>query len=412
MNRHLLIFLDKYVFKLAFYVIVLLSKFRAHKYMPMYLKPDPQSRFLVIRPGGLGDALMAVPFLKALKKSFPNSKVTLMLQKKNQAALQYLDAFDELIIVDALNGLFKNIYKIRRNHFDIVLDLEPFRKVSSIISYLSGAPIRIGFDTNNRRLLYTHYVTYANEKNYDSLNMTRQLKVIGIDVAPQDASDIGFPLPEESSKKAGEILASNGLNWVHDFIVAVAPGVLKPHHRWNMQRFAGLIELILDEDPKTKVVLMGAPADQPDVKEVMEHLQPDNRVVDLVGKTTFVDALAIFRHCKTLIACDGGMVYMAAAMGCGTISLWGPGVMERFKPPGDKHIGVRKNYFCAPCINYSRLGEFPHCAYDRACIQDISIFEVFQEYKKWKNRALPVMDTAPTHVPSEQSKPRSLWYLE
>ncbi len=79
---------------------------------------------------------------------------------------------------------------------------------------------------------------------------------------------------------------------------------------------------------------------------------------------------------------------MAAAMGCSTISIWGPGVMERFKPPGDNHIGLRKDYFCIPCVNYSRLGEFPKCQYNRKCINDISVEEVFDKYLYLKNQRL------------------------
>ena len=334
-----------------------------------------------------------------------------MLQKKNQAALQHFHLFDELIVMDALNCLFKNIRKILGTHFDVVLDLEPFRKVSSIITHFSGAGIRVGFDTNSRRLLYTHYVTYANEKNYDSLNMTRQLKVIGIDVDPKEAADIRCPLPEASSQKAEKILASNGLDPETDFLVAVAPGVLKPHHRWIMSRFAFLIELVLEEDPRTRVVLMGSRADRDDAGEVLEHLPAGDRILNLVGKTTFMEALGIFRQCKILVACDGGMVYMAASMGCGTISIWGPGVMERFKPPGEDHIGVRKDYFCVPCVNYSRLGEFPRCSYNRACIRDISAAEVFHEYRRAKNRILHGMDAPIDHIPLEQSEPRTLHFL-
>jgi ADP-heptose:LPS heptosyltransferase len=104
----------------------------------------------------------------------------------------------------------------------------------------------------------------------------------------------------------------------------------------------------------------------------------------LVGETTFSEALAVLSKCKILIACDGGLVYMAAAMGCGTISLWGPGVMDRFKPPGENHIGIRKDYFCIPCVNYSRLGEFPPCPYNRRCYMDITAEEIFDQYLSLK----------------------------
>lgn len=386
MNRHLLIFLDKYVFQMAFYPIVLLAKLRGPRHKVFYPQLKRCPHFLVIRPGGLGDALMAVPFLKALRKNFPDTRVTLMCVEKNKVALQHSGLFDEMLVLNGFVSLFKTLYRIIDSRFDVVLDLEPFRKISSIIAYLSGSAVRVGFDTNQRRFLYTHYVSYANEKNYDSVNMLRQLTVFGIHVEPHDAADISIPLPEPSVRKAEEILSAQGLDPEQHFIVAVAPGVLKQHHRWIMSRFAFLISLMLDEDPRNRIVLMGAPADRPDANEVLKHLPQTDRVANLVGKTAFLDALGIFRLCRILIACDGGVVYMAAAMGCSTISIWGPGVMERFKPPGEEHIGIRKDYFCVPCVNYSRLGEFPPCGYDRACIRNISASDVFREYRRSKKR--------------------------
>ena len=58
----------------------------------------------------------------------------------------------------------------------------------------------------------------------------------------------------------------------------------------------------------------------------------------------------------------------------------GAWVMERFKPPGPMHVGVRKEYPFIPCVNYSRLGEFPKCPYDRKCMNDTTAIEVFRHY--------------------------------
>ena len=91
-------------------------------------------------------------------------------------------------------------------------------------------------------------------------------------------------------------------------------------------------------------------------------------------------------RCETLLACDGGVVYMGAAMGCATISLWGPGVMERFKPPGDRHIGVRMDYACIPCVTWDRLGEFPSCPYRRRCYNDLEASAVFDAYCRLKGQ--------------------------
>lgn len=388
MNRYLLIFLDKTLFRLIFHFIALLSKLQSRKRIGHYPVLSGSESFLVIRPGGLGDGIMTIPFLKALRKKFPKNRITLLCVKKNKLAFQHLPYIDDILVFDSMRDFHKNILSMFKCRFDIVFDLEPFRKVSSIIAYLSRAHIRVGFDTNRRRTLYTHYVSYANEKNYESLNMIRQLEVLGVNIQQNEAIDISFTLPEEFAKKGKTILRSHDIDPEKDFITVIVPGVLKAHHRWVMTKFASLINMILKEDSKAKILLMGSPSDISDVHEVMQHITKSKRVVNLVGETNFENALGVLKTCKILIACDGGIVYMAAAMGCNTISIWGPGVMERFKPPGDNHIGVRKDYFCVPCVNYSRLGEFPDCPYDRKCIKDISAMDVFDKYKNLKTRIL------------------------
>lgn len=386
MNRYLLIFLDKTLFQVIFLLSILLERLKRKTKPEYFPKILGNAYFLVIRPGGIGDGLMSIAFLKALRKAFPNGKITLLCVQKNRAAFQQLDLYDDLIVLDKGSDIFKNIRGLLSQKYDVVFDLEPFRKISAVISYFTGALTRIGFDTNLRRLLYTHFTTYANDRCYESLNMIRQLTVFGVNVSENEAADIRFHLPDSSLQRAHEILKSHHLNPQKDAIVAVAPGVLKPHHRWVMSRFSALIERIAADDD-VKVVLLGAPADVPDANKVVEYLPREaTNVVNLVGKTSISDVLGILTDCKVLIACDGGIVYMAAAMECCTISIWGPGVMERFKPPGENHIGIRKNYFCVPCVNYSRLGEFPKCPYDRRCINDITAQDVFQAYVKLRQK--------------------------
>lgn len=386
MRRDLLILLDRTIFSVVFFCVVLYVRLFKRQTRDHRVRLTGEERFLVIRPGGLGDALMSIPLLKALRREFPKSGITVMCVRKNKAALESLPFIDDLIVMDVPGSTHKNLQRIRRGGFDVVLDLEPFRKISSIFAYLSQAKIRIGFDTNRRRELFTHYVSYANEKHFESVNAARQLNVLGVQLSEAEASDMSFDLPENIVQKADRMLRDHGIDPDNDFIVGVAPGVLKAHHRWVMDRFSSLIERIRDESERVKVVLLGSPGDVADTEEVLQHLPNQTRVINTVGDPNFIESLAVLRKSKILIACDGGVVYMAAAMGCSTISLWGPGVMDRFKPPGENHVGIRKDYFCVPCVNYSRLGEFPRCAYDRRCLNDITVDEVFEAYTKLKSR--------------------------
>ena len=385
MNRNLLIILDKTIFKLVFYFFVLLVKLKGETKNNLNLYLQKLNHFLVIRPGGAGDGLMSIPLLKALKKNFPDCKITLLCVKKSKSGLQFSNFYDELYVIDDVKTFTKNLKIILRNKYDVVFDLEQFRRITSVITYLTKAEIKIGFDTNNRRLLYTHFTTYANDKHYEPVNIVNQLKVIGVEVSHKESIDITFKLPEQMLNEARQKIKDNNIDLENQNVVAVFPGVLKAHHRWEMEKFAALIDMIINEDQLTKVLIMGTPMDIADIQEVKKYLVKKGEIIDFSGKLNFNEALAIINFCTLIISCDGGAVYMGAAMGCGTISLWGPGVMERFKPEGEIHIGVRKDYFCIPCVNYNRLGEFPKCPYGRRCLNDITAEEVFNKYIYLKN---------------------------
>lgn len=377
MNRQFLILLDKTVFRVAFWIVAAISRTRGNRPSGNRLQIAPLSRILVIRPGGLGDAMMAVPLFRALRNAYPDSRITIICVRKNQPVLELLSFHDELLIMDKPGS----VLSIFRNQFDVVLDLEPFRRVSAIVAWLSGAPVRIGFDTGPRRALYTHLVSYAHDHRFESANMVRQLRYLGIRVTDDESADLRFDLAPEIRQSALTILNERG---AQGRLVAVAPGVLKPHHRWDMEKWAGVIDSIVQSDRESRIILVGGPGDRPDVDEVLRHVTDLDRVIDLVGKTSLPESLGILASCEMLLACDGGVVYMAAAMGCPTISLWGPGVLERFKPPGERHIGVRKDYPCVPCVTWDRLGEFPRCPYNRKCYQDITAAQVFESYFRWR----------------------------
>lgn len=386
MNRKLLLLLDKTVLRALFYGVVLIAQLRGERASSAAESVPESPRFLVIRPGGLGDALMSIPFLRALKQAFPTSHVTLICVKKNQAALKHVPFHDSVIVLDDLPRAWSNLNRLVRGGFDVVFDLEPYRRTSAIVGWASGAATRVGFDTNSRRRLYTHLVTYAADSRFEAANMLYQLHAIGLEPVLEDGADMRFSLPDVHRDEAADLLGEMGIDPESEFLVAVAVGVLKPHHRWVMTQFARLIELIRSDDPKAHIVLVGSPNDLADTQEVERHLGSHARVCNLVGKTGFDAALGVLQRCRMLVSCDGGLVYMAAAMGCGTVSLWGPGVMERFKPPGDRHLGVRKGYACIPCVTWDRLGEFPACPYQRRCYNELTAEEVFRAYFALKEK--------------------------
>jgi ADP-heptose:LPS heptosyltransferase len=384
MNRKLLLLLDKTLFRAVFLVIVMVARLRPSSPRVTVTLETDAPRILVIRPGGFGDAFMSIAFLRVLKRVIPHAHVTVLCVLKNAAVFQAVQLQDDLIVLDDFSQLWHSTRRLFRGRFDVLFDLEPFRRTSSIVGWLSGAPIRVGFDTNSRRHLYTNLVSYSGDNRFEADNMLWQLRAIGVTSPAVDTQDMRIALSDSARAGARNMLETAGIDLQHHFAVAVAVGALKPHHRWVLSEFAVLIRLIKADDDNARVLLVGSSNDLADAHEVLRELGDDAGVTSFVGKTELSAALGILERCRVLIACDGGILYMAAAMGCNTVSLWGPGVMERFKPPGEDHIGVRKSYACIPCVTWDRLGEFPPCPYGRRCYKDMRASEVFDAYLRVK----------------------------
>ena len=147
MNRNILIFLDKTVFRVAFWVVAGISKMQpSGTTVGQIVKLAPSARILVIRPGGLGDAIMAVPLLRELRNAYPDSWITIICVKKNHPVLERLHFHDELVIMDEP----RSVLTIIRNRYDVVLDLEPFRRISAA-SRCRAEPGRRGCSRRSRR---------------------------------------------------------------------------------------------------------------------------------------------------------------------------------------------------------------------------------------------------------------------
>lgn len=385
MKRKYLLYFDKTVARLLFLLVAGIARLRpARVEMPPALGNPP--RFAVIRPGGLGDAIMCIPFLRRLRQAFPKAHVTLVCVGKNKSVFALLPYHDELVVLDELSRTLGNLWRLHHSPFDVLFDLEPRRSSSSIVAWLSGARSRVGFDTSSRRQLYTHLVTYYEDSSPESENMLRQLAVVGLGDSADAATDTAVEIAPAPREKARTLLSDAGIDAESEFLVAVSAGALKPENRWVMSEFSSLIESILAEDARARVLLVGSAVDLECTEEVIGGIADTDRVANLVAKTTVPETLAVLAACRILIACDGGIVHMAAASGCSTISLWGPSVMQRFKPAGPTHLGIKSDHPCVPCVTRERLGEFPGCPYARRCLVDIKAPRVLDAYLLEKRR--------------------------
>jgi lipopolysaccharide heptosyltransferase II len=283
----------------------------------------------------------------------------------------------------ALRGigrLLNLLYKIKKQRFDISLDFSSEHRYS-LISKLLGIRRRIGFNYKNRGRFLTDKI---NLDGYDSkhvveyyLGLLKPLKI--------EAKRHNLELPVESATlaKGNNILSRFGVS-DKDLLVGIAPGAGASWGKdasikhWPAIRYAQLADNILN-DFQVKILLLGDEQERPIADIIVNTMT--HKAIDLVGKTTLEELLAIISELRLLITNDGGPLHIAVAEGVNTVSIFGPvdDLVYGPYPPDENHTVIKQNLPCRPCYHNFKM---PICDRERECIKSISTEEVYASVRR------------------------------
>jgi len=126
-------------------------------------------KILVIRPGGIGDAVLLFPALKVLRDEYGNCQIDMLAEKRNQGVFENCEYINNIILYD--NKPLKSLLRVFSEKYEIVIDTEQWHRLTSVIAYLTRSPIRVGFNTNDRSKLFTHKVDYSHKDFSGSLHL-------------------------------------------------------------------------------------------------------------------------------------------------------------------------------------------------------------------------------------------------
>lgn len=325
---------------------------------PAQAGPSPfvVSRVLLIRPGGIGDAVLLVPAVRAFKELCPDSKVTILAERRNGAVFVLSPDVDHVLLYDRPRQFLSAL----RQHYDLVVDTEQWHRLSAIVARLIRSDLKIGFATNERKRLFNLSVSYSHE-DYEADSFLRLLQPLGI--GKQELLYPFLKVPDPCSKRAGELLgALNGQTFI-----AIFPGASIPERRWGVEKFHALTKWLNGQG--LPVVVVGGGQD----RQAGEGILADCRGLNLAGVTSLVETAAILQRSQLLVSGDSGVLHLAVGLDVPTVSLFGPGISAKWAPRGRKHIVLNLNLPCSPC---TRFGYTPPCPEGGRCIQEISVEEV------------------------------------
>jgi len=327
-------------------------------------EPDQVRRVLVIRPGGIGDAVLFYPMLFALRDAWPNVTIEVLAERRNAGVFLANDVVARVYAYDrAMSG---DLIRALKGRYDVVVDTEQYHYLSALVAYLTRAPVRCGFDTRGRGGLFTHRVPY-DDQTYEVLCFLRLAHAVtGRNVA-FDPDVSFFPVREgllEEARSKYSLFRGSGT-------VVIQPGASMIQKRWEPEKFRAVANWVAARGLRT--VLLGGPQDSQFAREIAADL-PTDRVINLcplpLPQTAAVVALS-----DLYVGSDTGVMHIAYGVGTPTVHLFGPGAIEKWAPRGSRYQAISKKLPCSPCIRYNYV---PPCPYDVECMKMISVNEVIE----------------------------------
>jgi len=344
--------------------------------------PTDFCNILLIKPSSLGDIVHALPTAAALRRRFPSASLT-WLVKRQWADVLEASAFRVLPVDLSLSGWPEAVRSVRAGQFDLVVDLQGLFR-SAILGWLSRAPMRVGF-ANGREgspWFYTQRVGVPDPTVHAVDRYLLIARALGAVVQEPQALEFALAKDTAAEKRLGQLLTSLSISRATP-VVALNAGARWPTKQWSPVSFAQVADQLQKEG--IRVAVIGGPDETDPGHAVVRHMTTSP--IDLVGKTSIKDLIALLRRSCLLITNDSGPMHLAAALNTPVVALFGPTDPGRTGPYGAGHLVFRSGIPCSPCLSR-------RCLNPKAleCLTSISPEHVFRQALRM------VRDSSPSHV--------------
>jgi ADP-heptose:LPS heptosyltransferase len=349
----------------------------------------------------MGSTIHAYSSIRYVQKKFPKAKVYYVIFDEMRASIELLDVLPKKNII-TLRGhsvwtvvldTFKVIYRLRALRVDVAVDMELFSRYSAILSYMSGAGQRIGFDRFAMEGLYkgslqTHRIIY-NHTLPISLNFLTLAHAVGVrSRLPAVKKELNLDMVtvpkvrsnSESKKRMWTKLRrlAPDLTEKHRLVVLNpnASGLL-PLRRWPLERYIELGKRLV-QHKDVYLVVAGVESEKEDTAAVCAGI--GRRCIDLAGETTLGELIDLYNVSSLMVSNDSGPPNFASLTGMPTYVLFGPESPLLYKPLGQNVHAVHADFTCSPCV--SAYTHRKSLCTDNKCLQAISVDRVYRLVEK------------------------------
>lgn len=336
-------------------------------------------KILIRSANWVGDTVMMIPSLVALKKTFPSAEITVLAKPWVIPLLENHPSVDRTMIFAKGSGFFNSLKELARiiswlraERFDLaVLFQNAFE--AAFLAYIGKVRYRIGYNTDGRGFLLTHKVIRDQR-----ILLVHQVEyflglIEAMDWHVEEREPILY-VNDEDSRSGSLMLSSMGIEDTY-FIFGIHPGAeYGSAKRWPEERFAVIGDWAANRW-NAKVVIFGSFSETEIAAKISDlmHANP----VNLCGKTTLGQAMALIKRCNFFLTNDSGLMHIAAAFNIPLVAVFGPTDHIVTRPVSKNARIVRHNVDCSPCLKEV-------CPSDHSCMLSIEPEEVWRQMEALK----------------------------
>jgi heptosyltransferase-2 len=338
-------------------------------------------KILIRATNWVGDAIMALPALWAVRGRFPEAEIAIVARPYvaeiycDQQICDRLIHYDPQGVHDGFSGRERLAAELRAQRFDVALLLQNAFD-AAWLAWRAKIPERIGYARDGRSFLLTKALPVpkpgeipAHEKFY----YLELLRRAGWIESVSDESFIRMNVPEGKQRQAAAFLAQSGSRPLALRIAIGAGASYGSAKCWLPARFAEVANR-LQSQTGADVILFGTASETPVANAIAAELrQPP---IDLTGRTAIADLPALLSQCHLFIGNDSGAMHVAAAVGLPVVAIFGPTDPQGTAPVTPRCTVVQEKPYCSPCF-------LRRCPTDHRCMTRVTADMVEAAVKPW-----------------------------
>lgn len=336
----------------------------------------------IVKLSAIGDIVHALPVASALRKRYPKSHLTWIVEGKGREIVDGNPNLDEIIVFEKARWLKEFPYphrtipvlwniirfarRLHKANFDLVIDLQGLIK-SGILTWLTGGNTRIGFSADycresvNTRFTNLH-VTPPQEDVHiidQCLSLVRGLET------DTEHKQFKIHVPEKEQEYIEKFLKKNEVA-IDKFLLIINPGAGWDTKQWGVENYAQLADRLIG-DLGLEVIFLWGPSELDLVKSIQKKMQQQAL---RACPTTLKQSMALMQRAQLFVSGDTGPLHIAAALNIPCVGIYGPSSPERNGPYGKMHRVVQTDISCRNC--------FRRFCSSKECMKSIPVNKVIE----------------------------------